>query len=159
MNINSAIKHFFVENDFDKLAEKISVVRNDGVVVFSNSTDFTESNSIGALVGGLWQAAEALNSIVSRDSDIFEFRMSFDTSEKGIYVLPLKIKIATYYLCAIYKDINNPAVLKKNLRNLRDNLYFYLKNSVTENKSVQNDYLFTNISDEEMDKLFKFAEI
>lgn len=160
MNINTVVKQFFTENEFDKLAHKISVVRNDGVVVFANTENFNESYSIGALVGGLWQAAEALNSMVSKESEVFEFRLSFDTSEQGIYVLPLQVKDNTYYICAIYKEINNPALLKKNLRNLKDTLYFYLKETFVSEKKIQrNGFLFDNISDEEMDNLFNFSEI
>lgn len=160
MSLNQIVKQFFVENQFDQLAQRISVVRNDGVIVFSNTTDFNESYSIGALVGGLWQAAETLNSIVTKGSDVLDFRLGFDTSDSGIYVLPLEINKTNYYICAIYKDICNPAVLKKSLRNLKDTLSFYLREVSMQSSPIsRRGYLFENITDEEMDKLFKYAEI
>lgn len=159
MNVNSIVKQFFVENDFHKLASKMAVVRNDGVIVYSNSDNFNESHSIGALVGGLWQAAEALNSLVTTQTDIMDFRLSFDTSAQGIYVLPFVLNKATYYICAIYIDTSNPAVLKNNLRNLKDTLSFYLDEMIDTPVEQREEFLFKNITDEEMDKLFNLKRI
>ena len=154
MNLSTIIKQFFIENDFDKLAQKTAVVRNDGIVLFSNSKDFKESSSIGALVGGLWQAAQSLNTIVSGDSDVLEFRLSFDTSNQGIYILPFTINKKEYYICAIYNEVNNPALLKRNLRNIKNNLSDFLKEYCVTTEENKADYLFQNITDEEMDNLF-----
>lgn len=159
MNINTVVKQFFVENDFHKLASKMAVVRHDGVIVYSNTENFNESYSIGALVGGLWQAAEALNSLVSEQSNIFDFRLSFDTTERGIYVLPFILNKSTYYICAIYKDMNNPAVLKNTLRNLKDTLSFYLDEMIEAPVKTRDGYLFTDITDDEMDRLFNLKRI
>jgi hypothetical protein len=159
MNLNAIVKQFFVENDFDKLAQNISVVRNDGVVIFSNSENFNESYTVGALVGGLWQAADALNSMVSKDQSVLEYRLSFDTSEQGIYVLPFSLQEKVYFICAIYNEVSNPALLKRNLRNLKDTLYFYLKEISFEQGKTRNGFLFEHITDEEIDRLFKISEL
>lgn len=159
MNFNGVVRQFFVENDFHKLADKIAVVRTDGVLVFSNTDDFNESYSMGALVGGLWQAAEALNSLVSADHDIFDFRLSFDTSAQGIYVIPFGHSKRTYYICAIYKEVNNPALLKNRLRNLKDTLAFYLEDVGEQKTEKREGYLFNDITDAEMDKLFNFKRV
>lgn len=159
MNVNAIVKQFFIENDFHKIASKMAVVRQDGHIVYANTENFNESHSIGALVGGLWQAAEALNSLVSTNSDIYDFRLSFDTSAQGIYVLPFELSKNVFYICAIYKEINNPAVLKKNLRNLKDTLSFYLDETVDTREIKREGYLFNNISDEEMDKLFNLKRV
>lgn len=159
MNINTIVKQFFVENDFHKLASKMAVVRNDGVIIYANTENFNESYSIGALVGGVWQAAEALNSLVSKESNIFDFRLSFDTSEQGIYVLPFVLNKKTFYICAIYKDMNNPAVLKNRLRNLKDTLSFYLDEMVDTQITHRDGFLFSDITDQEMDKLFNLKRI
>lgn len=160
MNINTLVKQFFVENDFQLLADKISVVRSDGVVVFSSTEDFNESYSIGALVGGVWQAANALNTIVSKKSDVLEFRLSFDTSSEGIYILPFDHNDKHYFICSIYKNEKNPAVLKNKMRNIKQTLSFYLKEMVVESVTQsRGGYLFSDITDEEMDKLFNFKRI
>ena len=160
MNFNSIVKQFFVENDFHKLADKLAVVRNDGVIVYANTENFNESYSIGALVGGLWQAAEALHSLVTETKDIYEFRLSFDTSEQGIYVLPFKYKNNIYYISAIYKEVSNPALLKNRLRNLKDTLSFFLQESFEEVEITKREgYLFNDISDEEMDNLFNLKRV
>jgi hypothetical protein len=157
MNLSMIIKQFFIENDFHKIANKTAVVRNDGIVLFSNSDNFNESSSIGALVSGLWQAAQSLNSIVSDRSEILEFRLSFDTSDQGIYILPFNINKKEFYICAIYNDVNNPALLKRHLRNLKANLSNYLLEYVSQNEDIKQDFLFNNITDEEMDNLFSFS--
>lgn len=157
MNLNKVIKHFFVENDFQRIADKMAVVRPDGIVLYSNSNGFEESSSIGALVGGLWQAAHALNSIVSKQSDIMEFRLSFDTSNEGIYILPLTINNKEFYICAIYSEVNNPALLKRNLRNLKEILSRYLLEYAEHSTHSTEEFLFTNITDEEMDNLFSLS--
>ena len=157
MNLSTIIKQFFIENDFHKLANKTAVVRNDGIVLYSNSDNFSESSSIGALVGGLWQAAQSLSSIVSDKSDVLDFRLSFDTSNQGIYILPFNINKKDFYICAIYDDVNNPALLKRHLRNLKDNLSDYLLECCSQNDDIKQDFLFDNITDEEMNNLFSFS--
>lgn len=157
MNLSKIIKQFLEENDFHMLADKMAIVRNDGIVLYSNAEDFEESSSIGALVGGLWQAAQSLNSIVSDESDILDFRLSFDTSNKGIYILPFNINKKDFYICGIYSDVNNPALLKRNLRNLKENLSNYLLEYCSQNEDIRQDFLFNNITDEEMDNLFSFS--
>lgn len=157
MNLNKIIKHFFMENDYHLMAAKTAVVRSDGIVLFSNSESFEESSSIGALVGGLWQAATSLNSIVSNKNKEFDFRLSFDTSNQGIYILPININKKEFYICAIYNEVDNPALLKRNLRNLQGNLENFLSDYNFKKLESREDYLFKNITDEEMDNLFSFS--
>ena len=157
MNLNILVKQFFVENDYQKISDRIIVLRSDGIKVYSNFENDTEAASIGALVSGLWQAAETLASMDNNKKDYLDFRLGFDSSSDGLYVLPLTVLGSTYYICAIYKDASNPAKMKRHLRLLKDNLEVYLSELSLDNEENRNGYLFSEISDDEMDNLFSFG--
>lgn len=154
MNLNLLVKKFFDENDYDKIANRLVVIRHDGINIYSNVDNQFEASSIGALVSGLWQAAESLSSLLKNNNEFFEFRLGFDTSSDGLYVLPFTIMDSTYYICAIYNDSNNPAKLKRNLRLLKENLEVFLSEFSFDTEANRKGYLFSDISDDEMDQLF-----
>lgn len=158
MNISSIIKQYFIENKYDEIVESLTVIRNDGVVLFSNSSDEFKNSSIGALASGLWQAANSLNSLLESKTDELDLRLSFDTSNNGLYILPIKVVNDVFYLCSIYNFEINPAKLKMNLRFLKKNLEVLLSDMKNEEDS-RSEFLFKNISDEEMDNLFKMSRV
>ena len=162
MNLNGMVKQFFDENAFGLLADRITVIRYDGICVYSNVKDDFESASICALVSGLWQAAKSLNSLVGANQNFYNYRLGFDTTENGLYVLPFKFKEEEYFICGIYKDTANPAKLKRNLRLLKENLEVFMQAIAADYKADKRDrsgYLFTDISDSEMDSLFDFSRV
>ena len=154
MNLNLLVKKFFEENEYNKIAERLVVLRHDGINVYSNMPDQFEAASIGALVSGVWQAAESLSSMLKQQNEFFDFRLGFDTSSDGLYVLPFTILDQTYYLCAIYRDSNNPAKLKRNIRLLKENLELFLSEFSFDTEKNREGYLFQNITDDEMNNLF-----
>ena len=83
MNLNAAIKLFFNENDFQKLSDRILIIRSDGLTLYSNVQNNFENATTSALVSGLWQAAKSLNSMVKSEEDFHDFKLSFDSSEKA----------------------------------------------------------------------------
>ncbi|MFT6631586.1 MAG: hypothetical protein ACJAS4_001537 [Bacteriovoracaceae bacterium] len=159
MNLNLLVEKFFNENDYNRIADKLVVMRHDGINVYSNCEDQFEASSIGALVAGLWQAAESLSSLLKKNDEFFEFRLGFDTSSEGLYVLPFTIMKSTYYVCAIYSESNNPAKLKRNLRLLKDSLEVFLSEFSLDEEANRKGYLFNEISDSEMDNLFSFGGV
>lgn len=166
MNVNKLIKQFFIENDYHRIADRIVVLRGDGISIYSNIEDQYESSSIGALVSGLWQAAESLSSMLKKDDQFIDFRLAFDTTSDGLYVVPFKMMGKIFYLCAIYSDTDNPGKLKRHIRLLKDNLEVFVsefklnkpvnKINKEEKGMARSGFLFESISDEEMDKLFAF---
>ena len=46
MNINTLIKQFFVESDYDKLAERLVVLRQDGIDLYSNINNKFETSPL-----------------------------------------------------------------------------------------------------------------
>lgn len=157
MNLNALIKKFIQENNYQTLSQRFVVIRHDGISIYSNAEDDFESASICALVSGVWQAAKSLNSLVDSENSFYNHRLSFDTSSTGFSVLPIKIMDEEYYICSIYKDVSNPAKLKQQMRVFKDKLENYLLNNSFENQVDRSGYLFKNITDEEIDKIFEYG--
>ena len=154
-NFNDLIKNFFETNNVGQMAARVSVVRNDGIILYSNINDYLEASSIGALTGGLWQAAQALSSLATNNTSESEgFRLSFDTTNQGLYILPFKIDNKEYFLCSIYEDVVNPGLLKRDFRNIKDRLVNYIKENEIKTVEIKSGFLFNNITDAEMDNLF-----
>jgi hypothetical protein len=151
------IEKFFSVCEF-KDTLTISFVRDDGIVLFSNFPNELDGRSIGALVGGVWQAAKSLASFAS-DQESLDFRFSYDTSSDGITILPLKYGSHHFFLCGIYKEEMNPAVLKQKLRVLQGKLERFILEQSEQNQDNRSGYLFDYITDEEMDNLFSVTGI
>ena len=141
------------------------LVRKDGLIFYSLENDQKnekETQSIGVLLGGAWQAASALADLVGKDEkakkiDSQPLRLSFDSSSKGLFILPLSLGGEDYFISIIFQETVNPAPLRNKLRLLRN----YLKDSedkLTLQKAApspeREGYLFENITDDEMDNLF-----
>ncbi len=157
--LHSVIKNFSHLDVF--LKSSLYLVRRDGLVLYSSGSERKEeTQSIGALLGGLWQAAEALSGFVpDAKLDREPFRLSFDSSSKGIFVLPLVLGKEDYFISVIFNETINPAPLKNKLRSLKNHLKeFEEKIILKENKPnfESDNYLFQNITDEEMDNIFSY---
>ncbi|MAZ48844.1 MAG: hypothetical protein CME65_09780 [Halobacteriovoraceae bacterium] len=157
MNLNSHLKDFFFENEYDRLAEDISIIRKDGIPVFSNRGK--ASVTIGALISGLWQASESLSTQVTNKESFNEYRLAFDSSDQGVYVLPLVIFGETYFLSAIYNKELNPGKLKNQMRLIKSNIEIYMSSFKRTKAENREGYLFEDITDEEIDRMFQVSGI
>jgi len=90
------------------------------------------------------------------------FRLVFDDAAAGVLVFPLTLEGQTYYLAGVYVDCVNPARLRRQVQELRDAIADGWKAPpvttpklapATNNKGREG-YLFSDITDEEMDRLF-----
>lgn len=159
-DLSTELKVFF-DQEKDHIFKRFDIFlcRNDGVLVYNTSKLTDSVESVGVLLCGMWQAADALSSFLpTRDADEC-FRLCFDTSSNGIYVLPVNVDSMEYYLGAIFYDELNPGMIKLKLRELKDRLRKFIKKELfnTKHSDKGGQYLFKNISDEEMDKLFSFS--
>lgn len=165
MNLNKLVREFFEENEFDRLSNKLAVTRSDGTVIYCNSKDSFEASNIGALASGIWQAASSLSALVNKSEAPLSFRLAFDTSSEGIYILPLALGEMECNLCCVFKDQINPGKLKQNMRNIAFLLEAFMREEFLRLKStvrptkIRSGYLFENITDEEMDRLFGVAGV
>lgn len=148
----------FLETNTIKDEITLSFVREDGIILYTNFPNELEAKSIGALVGGVWQAARSLASFTTK-KDVLDFRLSYDTSSDGIAIFPLCFENQYYFLCGIYKDELNPAVIKQQLRLLQGRLSEFLIDGLETTVQEKEEFLFDNITDEEMDNLFTVTGI
>lgn len=161
------VESFFKSCEVDKKIERYSffLIRQDGVVLYHNNDlgNSLSKSSIGALLGGVWQASRALSEFIPKNDNQDMFRLSFDTSSQGIYILPIKVFDEELFLGLIYFDEVNPGFIKNKIRDMANSLseylHFELENHLSKKTKLnkKEDFLFEDITDAEMDKLFHFG--
>lgn len=161
LNVNEQIKHV-LEPKKAAIKARLFVTREDGITVYDSVQDQT-TTSVAALVSGVWQASEALMGMVQKDNNIMDFRLGFDTSSQGIYLFPFSHSGKRYFLGAIYGDCLNPGQLKRQIAMIKielDRLFESEPLKVeSKTKTSREDFLFQDISDEEIDRLFSLGGI
>lgn len=162
LNVNEQIK-LVLEPKKAGLKARLFVTREDGITVYDSVQDQT-TTSVAALVSGVWQASEALMGMVQNNNDIMDFRLGFDTSSQGIYLFPFSHSGKRYFLGAIYNDCLNPGQLKRQIAMIKIELdRLFETESVTKveqkNTFARDGFLFQDISDEEIDRLFSVGGI
>jgi len=166
VNAPGNISEFFNQNVVDDRYGPLSVfiTRPDGHIIFKRTSGAQKSDSsIGALIAGLWQASQALSSIISKNDDSFSYRLSYDTSSNGVYVLPISHGQELYCVGVVFNQVVNPGALKNYLRDLQARLQRYLESRPTIRDKAQvfskeenEKFLFNDLTDAEVDQLFNF---
>jgi hypothetical protein len=162
------VEGFFKSCEVDNKINRYSffLIRQDGVVLYHNNDlgNSLSKSSIGALLGGVWQASKALSEFIPKNENDEIFRLSFDTSSQGIYIIPIKVYDEELFLGLIYFDEVNPGLVKNKIRDMANSLSEYLHfelksqlNKKSSSKKPESDFLFQDITDAEMDKLFSFG--
>jgi hypothetical protein len=154
MNISDQIRRILAPVELDA---RLIVARADGILLYDSSPDH-KSSSMAALVSGLWQASEALMGLHADGSDLAEFRLGFDTASQGVYLLPFDHRGQRFFLGGVYRECLNPGRLKRDLGQLRARLEATLP-ATTPELPRRDGYLFQEISDEEMNRLFAVAGV
>jgi hypothetical protein len=157
MNVSEQIK-LLLRPKKTVVKARLFVTREDGITIYDTVQNETTA-SVSALVSGVWQASEALVSLAHPKQDVLEFRLAFDTSSQGIYLFPFNINGKRYFLGALYLDCMNPGQLKHQVSLIKEEMdKFFLEHSATPQVPVKNStregFLFNDISDEEIDRLF-----
>lgn len=159
--VAQVIESYFDHHKLDDVFRFVTIVtlRQDGVVVYSNETA-EEMMTIGALMTGAWQASKALlDTLPNNNEEENVLRFSFDSSSSGVYILPLDIGSQKLFLGMIFDNEINPALLKNKMRKLATELsqYFISNSDKYAIKTQSDEFLFQEISDDEIDNLFSFA--
>src|SRR5690606_38514668 len=123
------------------------------ITIYDSVQDETTS-PVSALVSGVWQASEALMGLVGKIDNLFEYRLGFDTSSEGIYLFSFEIGGKNYCCGAIYKDCLNPGLLKRQVMLLKADLEQVQLSKAAASPEQREGFLFSDITDEEMDNLF-----
>lgn len=155
-NLPDLFRQFFYQ-DQTLIDYHFFISRNDGILLYQNSENNLAATA-GALTSGVWQAAESLSKLFSLNSQQ-EFRLSFDSSEQGLYVLKFQFFKQDFYLSVLFHNETNPGLLKAKARQMLVDLEIFLNKqnaARTNNKllDVRKSYLFSEITDREMDALF-----
>lgn len=140
---------------------RLFVTRDDGITIYDSIQDNT-TTAVAALVSGLWQASEALMNLVHKEDDVLNFRLGFDTSSRGIFLFPFDMSEKRYFLGAIYSDCINPGQLKRQIALIKEEMDRLFESGSPIKKNVvstREGYLFTDISDEEIDRLFSLGGV
>lgn len=155
-NLPELFRQFFYQ-DQTLVDFHFFISRQDGILVYENSSRELATPA-GVLTCGLWQAAEALSKLFSLNGNE-EFRLSFDSTDQGIYVLKFFLNENEFYLAILFQHEMNPGFLKAKTRQMLVKLENFLnKQNVANNRDilfdVRKSYLFSEITDREMDALF-----
>ena len=155
MNFDSSLK-MILKGEKAKvgLADGINfyVIRSDGTIIYADENS-SKHQAIGALVCGAWQATSTL--LEKKESA--NFRLSFDTSSSGIYVLSLNLNGQMLYLASVFENEINPGRLKIKVKKIRDVICEKLHDFFPDEPS-NDSLLFKDLSDSEINNLFSFGD-
>lgn len=158
MNVTEKMK-LILEPKKAGVNARLFVTREDGITIYDSVQNQT-TTSVSALVSGVWQASEALMGLAHPNQDVMEFRLAFDTSSQGIYLFPFTLTGKRYFLGAIYNNCINPGQLKRQVALIKEEMDRLFLSEVASSQpqktktSSREGFLFTEISDEEIDRLF-----
>ena len=140
--------------------------RADGVLLFTHLADSLadeEQNSLGVLLASAWQASQAMTTYFS-SAQADDFRYSFATADRGIYLLSFPWRGEAYFLATLYQKQDNPGAVKLLLRSMAQRLREFLgtlaglAETTKPTAAGLEKPLFNDITDDEMNQLFAFAE-
>lgn len=140
---------------------RLFVTRDDGITIYDSVQNNT-TTSVAALVSGVWQASEALMDLVHKPNEVMEFRLGFDTSSQGIFLFPFLLTGKKYFLGALYNDCLNPGQLKRQIALIKEEMERIFINEPIPKKAIMSTregYLFQDISDAEIDRIFSLGGI
>lgn len=128
----------------------LMIANQDGICLFSNQKD-ASNTSMGALLGGVWQASKALLDVRKVEGS-GELRLGFDDGSNGFCVVAIDLAGRPCYACLVFENEMAPGALRGQLRHWCDELASEL--ATWQAPASRAGYLFKDITDEEIDKLF-----
>lgn len=150
---------FILDPKLAGIKARLFVTREDGITIYDSVQNNT-TTSVAALVSGVWQASEALMNLVYKQNEVMDFRLGFDTSSQGIYLFPFSLSGKRYFLGAIYSDCLNPGQLKRQIAMIKEEMERLFEAEPLPQKPIMSTragYLFQDISDAEIDRLFSLG--
>jgi|SRR5690606_20155284 len=156
-NLQDAIKDALLHVPVKPRLQKhhLMIANQDGICLFSNKKDASDI-SLGALLGGVWQASRALLDVKKiGHSRISELRLAYDDGENGFCVVAVEIAGRLSYACLLFSNEVAPGAVRTQLRHWCDDLAECLKDWKA--PASRSGYLFKDVTDEEIDRLFGFG--
>jgi hypothetical protein len=152
--IKDLYQHCTYQNDFETATVLVLTEEGQVLTQFGRPLDDNRIHQSGVLMAGAWQASITL--LQNKDKDQI---LSLGDSNSGFFIAPFTHH-HTLLIGVIFNDHLNPGLLKMKTKLLRN---FMSENLSSKNNEVRKknkeDYLFKNITDEELNRLFSFAGI
>jgi hypothetical protein len=164
-----------MEQFFSDLDANVFLVRKDGMILWEKKKD-VQSQAKGALTAGLWEASSALINAHFRERTegvnfsekvLQDLKVSIALNGQGVFALSTRLSGETYVIAVFFENILNPGKLKFLIEQKRLALEFSFENEPssetlkpkdqTFNSQERAEFLFQQISDEEIDRLFGTA--
>ena len=126
----------------------------DGYLLYTSKDQVDKS--LIALIAGVYQGSRKLFGIMANGQDIPS--LSLGEGHDNLFVTQLNIKGRELLLSSVLKEIAYPARYKLYLKHLADNLVEnYPEDESTQlpEKTEDGGFLFSDISDDEVDRLFQ----
>ena len=140
----------------------VIVIRGDGLVLWTNDGRENQATS-AVLMGGAWNAAQAIFELRPEYNSLSNkmLRFSFDTSEAGIYIIPVQSSEGCLFMGMLFQNEINPGLLKKEFRQFAQMFGLFLSKGEDIQKEAKENQggLFSEISDGEIDELFSTVGI
>jgi hypothetical protein len=113
--------------------------------------------SLGALLVGMWQASEAVKGFMDTSPND-DLNLAFQSSNGGFFILRPGVKNKNVFWGLLFENETNPGKVKLYFKKLRDH-FEAIEILPAKNKEDEGDgsYLFRDITEDEVDKLFSFA--
>jgi hypothetical protein len=161
MSISKKIEEHFSKFNGKEVLEKTTILAlsRDGQVFGQLGKIKSEKDiqSLGALLVGMWQASEAVGDFLSGSAEK-DLTLSFQSSNKGFFLLRPTEKNKEVFWGVLFESEVNPGKIKLYAKKMRS---FYDEIKIIESKDMNNtqdgEFLFQNITEDEVDKLFSFA--
>tara|TARA_R110000868_G_scaffold320917_8_gene582003 strand:+ start:2541 stop:3032 length:492 start_codon:yes stop_codon:yes gene_type:complete len=131
----------------------ILIANRDGICLYSNK-EKGKDISMGALLGGVWQASVALLEI-NKFGVNPGLKLGFDDGENGFCVVAIELAGRPCYACLVFEDEIAPGAVRGQLKRWCDLLADSLESWSA--PVTRSGYLFKDVTDEEIDRLFGFG--
>lgn len=161
MTVEKRLLQHFSKIEFSIPREGLTVlaISAEGQVIsqMGQPREDKELQSLGALLAGVWQASEALKDFMSNDESKDDLRLNFQNAHSGYLLLPPSEKNPKIIFAFIFEEQTNPGKIKHLARKIRD--HFDEIEIFNQESGKNEELLFKDITEDEVDKLFSFAGI
>lgn len=161
MTIENRLLEHFSKIEFNIPSKGLTVlaISAEGQILsqMGQQRDSRELQSLGALLAGVWQASEALKDFMSDDDSKEDLRLNFQNAHSGYLLLPPSDKNPKIVFAFVFEKQTNPGKIKHLAGKIRD--HFDDIEILNQESGKEEELLFKDITEDEVDKLFSFAGI
>jgi predicted regulator of Ras-like GTPase activity (Roadblock/LC7/MglB family) len=161
MIVEKKLQAHFEKIDFELPSKGFTIlaISAEGQVLtqLGEAKNNKELQSLGALLAGVWQASEALKDFMDKDVSKDELKLTFQNTDSGYLLLPPTEKNPKIIFAFLFEKQVNPGKIKFLAGKISD--HFSEIEILEKNNGEKEEFLFKNITEDEVDKLFSFAGI